>query len=135
MNTYRVDRVNSRRVPCGMNSIRYIGDNAKEAHKVFDQLEPRLGFMEPTQPCLRRDFLCLERRGLRHQKSERTQMKTLILHETYIGTQFPCALEYGDNSGLIDNEERQLDAWVLDLIREAEESYDIFRPCASLQVR
>jgi hypothetical protein len=23
-------------------------------------------------------------------------MKTIILHETYIGTQFPCALEYGD---------------------------------------
>jgi hypothetical protein len=40
MNTYRVDRVNSRRVPCGMNSIRYIGDNANTAHKVFDQLEP-----------------------------------------------------------------------------------------------
>jgi hypothetical protein len=36
-------------------------------------------------------------------------MKTLILHETWIGTQFPCALEYGDNTGLIDNEERQLD--------------------------
>ena len=55
-------------------------------------------------------------------------MKTVILHETYISTIFPCALEYGDNSGLIDNEERQLDAWVLDLIREAEESYDIFDP-------
>lgn len=55
-------------------------------------------------------------------------MKTIILHETYIGTQFPCALEYGDLTGLIDGEERQLDAWVLDLIREAEESYDIFKP-------
>lgn len=55
-------------------------------------------------------------------------MKTIILHETWIGTQFPCALEYGDNTGLIDGEERQLDAWVLDLIREAEESYDIFDP-------
>jgi len=50
-------------------------------------------------------------------------MKTIILHETYIGTQFPCALEYGDYTGLIDNEERQLDAWVLDLIREAEDRY------------
>lgn len=55
-------------------------------------------------------------------------MKIIVLHETYIGTQFPCALEYGDYTGLIDNEERQLDAWVLDLIREAEESYDIFDP-------
>ena len=36
-------------------------------------------------------------------------MKTIILHETYIGTQFPCALEYGDYTGLIDNEERQLE--------------------------
>ena len=24
-------------------------------------------------------------------------MKTVILHETYISTIFPCALEYGDN--------------------------------------
>lgn len=40
MNTYRVDRVNSRRVPCGMNSIRYIGDNAKETHEVFSRLKP-----------------------------------------------------------------------------------------------
>jgi hypothetical protein len=55
-------------------------------------------------------------------------MKTIILHETYIGTQFPCALEYGDLTGLIDGEERQLDYWVLNLIREAEESYDIFDP-------
>jgi len=42
MNTYRVDRVNSRRVPCGMNSIRCLGHNAKVAHKFFDQLEPGL---------------------------------------------------------------------------------------------
>ena len=55
-------------------------------------------------------------------------MKTIILHEAYIGTQFPCALEYNDLTGLNDGEERQLDAWVLDLIREAEESYDIFDP-------
>ena len=27
-----------------MNSIRYLGDNAKEAHKVFDQLEPGLDY-------------------------------------------------------------------------------------------
>ena len=50
-------------------------------------------------------------------------MKTIILHETYIGTQFPCALEYGDNTGLIDNEERQLDDWVLSLISFAEDRY------------
>jgi len=50
-------------------------------------------------------------------------MKTIILHETYIGTQFPVALDYGDNSGLIDNEERELDNWVLDLINIAEDRY------------
>ena len=55
-------------------------------------------------------------------------MKTIILHETWIGTQFPCALEYDDLTGLDDDEERQLGAWVLGLIREAEESYDIFDP-------
>ena len=55
-------------------------------------------------------------------------MKTIILHEAYIGTQFPCALEYDDYTGLLNKECRQLDAWVLDLIREAEESYDIFDP-------
>ena len=60
-------------------------------------------------------------------------MKTIILHEAYIGTQFPCALEYNDLTGLNDGEERQLDAWVLDLIREAEESYDIFDPVLHFQ--
>ena len=34
-------------------------------------------------------------------------MKTTILHETYIGTHFPVALEYDDITGLIDAEERQ----------------------------
>ena len=50
-------------------------------------------------------------------------MKTIILHEAYIGTQFPCALEYDDLTGLIDNEERELDNWVLDLVNEAEDRY------------
>ena len=50
-------------------------------------------------------------------------MKTIILHETWIGTQFPCALEYGDNSGLIDNEERQLEDWFSGLVNEAEDRY------------
>lgn len=50
MNAYRVDRANSRRVPCGMNSLRYLGDNAKDAHKVFDQLES--GFDSWNQPNL-----------------------------------------------------------------------------------
>ena len=55
-------------------------------------------------------------------------MKTVILHEAYIGTQFPCALEYGDDTGLIDDEERQLDDWVLSLISFAEDRYNIHDP-------
>jgi hypothetical protein len=50
-------------------------------------------------------------------------MKTLILHETYIGTQFPCALEYGDHTGLYDGEERQLEDWFSGLVNEAEDRY------------
>ena len=30
-------------------------------------------------------------------------MKTITLLEDYIGTQFPCALEYGDVTGLEDD--------------------------------
>lgn len=55
-------------------------------------------------------------------------MKTIILHETWIGTQFPCALEYDDLTGLDDDEERQLDDWVLSLISFAEDRYNIHDP-------
>lgn len=37
---YRVDRAEGRRVPCGMNSIRYIGNSLREAEKVFAATEP-----------------------------------------------------------------------------------------------
>ena len=37
-NKYRVDVANSRIVPCGMNSIRYIGDNYTQAKQTFDAL-------------------------------------------------------------------------------------------------
>lgn len=50
-------------------------------------------------------------------------MKTIILHETWIGTQFPCALEYGDNTGLTKAEERELDDWYSGLVAEAEDRY------------
>jgi hypothetical protein len=55
-------------------------------------------------------------------------MKTLILHETYIGTQFPCALEYGDHTGLYDGEERQLEDWFSGLVNEAEDRYGVNNP-------
>lgn len=38
MNNYRVDRVNQKVVPCGMNSIQYIGDSFTEAKRVFDSI-------------------------------------------------------------------------------------------------
>ena len=37
MNKYRVDRNNKRHVPCGMNSIIYLGDNLSEAKRRFQQ--------------------------------------------------------------------------------------------------
>lgn len=40
MNTYRVDRTNILIVPCGMNSICYIGDSWEEARKVYNYLDP-----------------------------------------------------------------------------------------------
>lgn len=35
----RVDRVNQRRVPCGMNSLRYLGDDFRKAKRTFDELD------------------------------------------------------------------------------------------------
>jgi hypothetical protein len=35
---YRVDRANSEFVPCGMNSIQYLGSSFKEARKVFNSI-------------------------------------------------------------------------------------------------
>ena len=37
MNKFRVDVNNQKRVPCGMNSIHYIGDNEKQAHRIFEE--------------------------------------------------------------------------------------------------
>lgn len=39
-------------------------------------------------------------------------MKTIIIDECYIGTQFPCALEYGDLTGLEEEEEQDLNNWL-----------------------
>lgn len=44
-NKYRVDRnacALGVSVPCGMNSLLYLGDNALEARKAFDVAEPGL---------------------------------------------------------------------------------------------
>lgn len=37
---FRVDRVNSMRVPCGMNSIIHISNNWKQARKAFNSSIP-----------------------------------------------------------------------------------------------
>lgn len=55
-------------------------------------------------------------------------MKTVILHEAYIGTQFPCALEYGDDTGLIDNEEHQLEDWYSAIVNVAEDHCGVSNP-------
>lgn len=41
-NNYRVDRVNSRRIPCGMNSILYIGDSWNTARAIFNAAQTGL---------------------------------------------------------------------------------------------
>ena len=38
MNKYRVDRANNLSVPCGMTSVRYIGDNYRNANNVYNAL-------------------------------------------------------------------------------------------------
>jgi hypothetical protein len=48
MNTYRVDKTDERRVPCGMNSIRYIGDSLKRARVAYNATQP--GTDEWNQP-------------------------------------------------------------------------------------
>lgn len=55
-------------------------------------------------------------------------MKTTPLLETYISTVFPCALEYGDVTGLTKAEERQLDDWYSGLVAEAEDRYGVDNP-------
>ena len=55
-------------------------------------------------------------------------MKSYTVQETHIGTQFPCALEYDDVSGLEEDEERQLDDWISGLVAEAEDRYGVNDP-------
>ncbi len=55
-------------------------------------------------------------------------MKTITLLETYISTIFPCALEYGDVTGLEDDEERELEDWYSGLVALAEDRYGVHDP-------
>lgn len=50
-NRYRVDRNNSiRSVPCGMNSILYIGDSLKSANSTFNTAVPGLDDWNKANP-------------------------------------------------------------------------------------
>ena len=42
MNRFRVDRADSGAVPCGMNSIVYVGDSERDASRAFARSEPGL---------------------------------------------------------------------------------------------
>lgn len=55
-------------------------------------------------------------------------MESVTLLETYVGTQFPCALEYGDVTGLTKAEERELDDWTSSLVALAEDRYGVHDP-------
>ena len=48
LNKYRVDVSDSNIVPCGMNSIRYIGNNLKEANRVYNAT--KVGFTAWNKP-------------------------------------------------------------------------------------
>ena len=50
MSQYRVDRVDSRTVPCGMNSILYLGDNWNAAMRVFSKAETGLDAWKQPNP-------------------------------------------------------------------------------------
>lgn len=50
MNNYRVDKTDEYRVPCGMNSIRYIGDSETKARKVYAQTQPGADEWNRPQP-------------------------------------------------------------------------------------
>jgi hypothetical protein len=50
MNTYRVDKTDERRVPCGMNSIRYIGDSLSKALKSYATTQPGTDEWNQPQP-------------------------------------------------------------------------------------
>lgn len=58
---YRVDRCEGTSPPCGMNSLRYLGDSAEHARKTLRELEP--GFDAWNQPDHRCGVLLSEWNG------------------------------------------------------------------------
>lgn len=74
MNTYRVDRNDQKRTPCGMNSILYIGDSRIEAQNAFARAETRLNSWGCPNPAYgvilskwdssARDYVVIDSKGL-----------------------------------------------------------------------
>ena len=51
LNTWRVDRT-ERQTPCGVNSIRYLGDSEKAARKTYNETTPGLdAWNQPDPQC------------------------------------------------------------------------------------
>jgi len=75
MNDYRVDRADRLTVPCGMNSILYIGDDVAYAREVFSQAQPGLDVWNQPNPDYGvlmskwnetlQDYVILRRKGIR----------------------------------------------------------------------
>lgn len=73
MNTYRVDVSNDPRVPCGMCSIRYVGDNYEEAKRTFNKTEagydkwsnpnPAYGVLMSKWDNTKQEYVVLSRKG------------------------------------------------------------------------
>lgn len=73
MNKYRVDVADAPRVPCGMCSIRYVGDDHAEAKRTFNKTEagydtwgnanPAYGVVLSKWSDTAQDYVILSRKG------------------------------------------------------------------------
>ena len=74
MNTIRVDTNTAKRAPCGMNSIRYIGDNMSAARRAFDnatiginawgKADPSYGIVLSKWSEKEQDYIVIDSKGL-----------------------------------------------------------------------
>lgn len=74
MNTIRVDTNNAKCAPCGMNSIRYIGDNMAAARRAFEnaavgidawgKANPAYGIVLSKWDQSKNDYVVIDSKGL-----------------------------------------------------------------------
>lgn len=74
MNTFRVDTNNAKAAPCGMNSIRYIGDSSSAARRAFDnstigidawgKADPSYGIVLSKWSPSKNDYVVVDSKGL-----------------------------------------------------------------------